>query len=110
VEADMRRESLPIRIETAPASDGWGFVGCVMVGAREAYRTLQAFRTPTEALAATEEIVAGLLGSLLAGQEWRHLRDDVGHVLRREDLNLGLSALRVDRSLAAGESDGTENS
>lgn len=90
----MPRETLLLRLETAPASDGWGFVGRVMVGDHEAYRTLQAFNSPPEALSFTEAVVAGVLGTLLAGEEWRHLRDEIGHAIRREDLNLGLSALR----------------
>ena len=90
----MSRESLLIRLDAQPASDGWGFVGRVMVGDHEAYRTLQAFNSPADALSATEAVVAGVLGTLLVGEEWRHLRDDVGHAIRRDDLNLGLSALR----------------
>lgn len=70
---------LLISIEVAEASDSWGFVGLVKVGDAEAYRTLEAFPAPGEALAHTQKLVAGMLGELLAGQEWRRVRDETTH-------------------------------
>jgi hypothetical protein len=81
---------LHITIETAEASDSGGFVGRVMIGDQESYRTIRAFPAPGEALAATQEIVGEVLGNLLAGQEWRTLADELGHKPRREDLGLRL--------------------
>jgi hypothetical protein len=38
----MSSASLLISVDTAPASDGWGFVGRVLIGDIEAYRTIRA--------------------------------------------------------------------
>jgi hypothetical protein len=81
---------LVITLDTAPASDGWGFVGRLLVGELEAYRTLRAYPTPTEARAATEAIVGRVLGAILAGEEWRSLTATTRHAARRADLNFGL--------------------
>src|SRR4051795_3682311 len=78
------------------ASDSWGFVGVVKVGQFEAYRTLEAFPTPPEAQNAAQEILAGILGELLAGAEWRRVRDAKGAPPTRKDLALGI----LDRSVA----------
>jgi hypothetical protein len=86
---------LHITVETAPASDGWGFVGLVMVADHEAYRTFQAFTTPTEALTFAQRLVADMLGGFLAGQEWRQLDQNLGHHPLRADLQFGLSAHRA---------------
>ena len=40
-------EQLLVKVETVPASDNWGFVGRVLVGEHEAYRTIRAYPTPT---------------------------------------------------------------
>lgn len=82
-----------ISIGVDEASDAWGFVGVVKVGDAEAYRTLEAFSTPTEAAAGVQQLMAEALGELLAGREWRHVRDEKGHAPTREDFKL--SALRV---------------
>ena len=84
-----------ITIETAPASDGWGFVGRIMVADHESYRTFQAFATPTEALGFTQRLVGDMLGVFLAGQEWRQLSNDLGHHPRRQDLQFGLGSHRT---------------
>ena len=83
-------EPLTVSLDTAPASDSWGFVGRVMIGEHEAYRTLAAFPTPTEAEQAVREILAGVLGPLLAGEEWRRVQQSAGHTPLRRDLMLGL--------------------
>ncbi|MGD9960166.1 hypothetical protein [Nocardioides sp.] len=83
---------LHITLEADEASDSWGFVGRVMIGDHESYRTIRAFPTPSEAITATQVIVGEVLGALLAGQEWRSLSDELGRAPRREDLNFGLSS------------------
>ncbi len=90
-----------ITIETTPASDGWGFVGRIMLADHEAYRTFQAFPTPSEALTFTQQLVGDMLGVFLAGQEWRQLSQDLGHSPLRQDLQFGLGTHRrgVDTSL-----------
>ena len=85
-------DELFITVDTAPASDNWGFVGRVLVGEHEAYRTIRAYPTPAEALSAVQQLVAGVLGSMLAGQEWRTAQDEFGHPPRRTELDFGLSA------------------
>lgn len=79
-----------ITIGSDAASDSWGFVGVVKVGEFEAYRTLEAFRTPAEAQRAAQEILAGVLGELLAGAEWRRVREARGAPPTRKDLALGI--------------------
>jgi hypothetical protein len=88
-------DDMLIKIGSAPASDSWGFVGVVYVGDVEAYRTLEAFRTPDEAAHAAQDFMADLLGEMLAGREWRAVRDDNGRPPLRQDFNL--SALRRNR-------------
>jgi hypothetical protein len=106
-EPDLSPDHRDICVQAVPASDSWGFVGTVSVGAREAYRTLQAFSTPDEALAATERLLGDALGTLLAGQEWRSALENHGHAPRRVELSLGLRGLgrqgtRVDVSSQNG--------
>ena len=92
--------AMPISIDIDEASDSWGFVGVVKVGEVEAYRTVEAFASQSEALAHTQVLVAGTLGELLAGQEWRHVRDTTTHggAPTREDFKL--SALFPSREPA----------
>jgi hypothetical protein len=85
-------DELFITIDTAPASDNWGFVGRVLVGEHEAYRTIRAYPNPGEALSTVQALVAGVLGGLLAGQEWRNAQEEFGHVPRRTELDFGLGA------------------
>jgi len=85
-------DELFITVDTAPASDSWGFVGRVLVGEHEAYRTIRAYATPAEALDSAQELVAGILGALLAGQEWRAAQEEFGHAPRRTELDFGLGA------------------
>jgi hypothetical protein len=92
-------DELFITVDTAAASDNWGFVGRVLVGEQEAYRTIRAYPTPAEALSAVQQLVSGVLGSLLAGQEWRTAQDEFGHAPRRTELDFGLGA-KVRRSTA----------
>jgi hypothetical protein len=87
---------LHITVETAPASDGWGLVGRIMVADHESYRTFQAFPTPSEALTFAQQLVGDMLGVFLAGQEWRRLGEDLGHNPRRQDLQFGLSHHAAD--------------
>jgi hypothetical protein len=89
---DSSEPSLLISIGTAEASDSWGFVGTVSVGEQEAYRTIRAYPAPSEALAATQQLLAQVLGSLMAGQEWRSATDEHGHAARRTELAFGLDA------------------
>ena len=85
-------DELFITVDTVPASDNWGFVGRVLVGEHEAYRTIRAYPTPAEALSQGQRLVAGVLGSLLAGQEWRSAQEEFGHAPRRTELDFGLGA------------------
>ena len=103
--ADPASEPDPrmIRLRALPASDSWGFVGTVSVGRFEAYRTLQAYASPEEALVATERLVGEALGTLLAGQEWRDASERYGHAPRRVELGLGLRTLASPRSHEGGE-------
>lgn len=87
-----QREELHILITSAPASDSWGFVGVVSVGDFEAYRTIRAYQTPAEALGAAQQTLAGVLGSLMAGQEWTLAQSEFGHVPQRAELEFGLQA------------------
>jgi hypothetical protein len=83
-------DELLISISTDQASDSWGFVGVVKVGEFEAYRTLNAFSTPGDALAAAQALMGGILGEWLAGSEWRQLHEATGRAPTRQDLNLGV--------------------
>ncbi|MFC8503028.1 hypothetical protein ACFUC1_11735 [Pedococcus sp. NPDC057267] len=85
-------DDMHITIGHSPASDGWGFVGTVTVGEDECYRSLRVFPTPGEALQETRLLMGDVLGTLLAGQEWRGLHASVGHTPTRADLRLGLVA------------------
>jgi hypothetical protein len=85
-------DELLITITTLPASDGWGFVGVVSVGDQEAYRTIRAYTAPGEALLATQRLLADVLGTLMAGQEWSAAQGDFGHAPRRTELEFGLRA------------------
>lgn len=88
----MPDEDLLIRLDATEASDSWGFVGRVIIGGVEAYRTLGSYPTPTEAREAVQRIVAAAMGPLLAGEEWRALLEATGRTPRREDLGFGLQA------------------
>ena len=81
---------LPLALASAPASDGWGFVGRVLVADHECYRTLRAFVSPLDALDAAQALVGGALGTLLASQEWRALGEQLGRAPTRHDLQLVL--------------------
>jgi hypothetical protein len=74
-----------ISVGAEQASDAWGFVGVVKVGDHEAYRTLEAFTTPSDASAEAQRLMATVLGELLAGCEWRQMRDQLGSVPLRRD-------------------------
>lgn len=88
----MTDQRILITIDADAASDSWGFVGRVMIADHECYRTLQAFPSPSEALNAAQQVVGNALGALLAGEEWRQLGGELGHVPRRTELNFGLRA------------------
>ena len=81
-------DGLLINVSSDAASDSWGFVGIVRVGDVEAYRTLESFATPSEATVAVQRLVADFIGEILAGREWRTMRDDLGAPPRRQDYNL----------------------
>jgi len=89
-----------IAVDAAPASDGWGFVGRVLVGEHEAYRTLRAYPTPGEALSAAKILVGDVLGSFLAGQEWHTAEEDVRKASPQADPDVpaeaGLSPVEHD--------------
>lgn len=85
-------DELLITISTSPASDGWGFVGVVSVGDQEAYRTVRAYTAPGDALQATQRLLADVLGTLMAGQEWGAAQNEFGHAPRRAELEFGLRA------------------
>ncbi|HWC35090.1 MAG TPA: hypothetical protein VG650_09710 [Mycobacteriales bacterium] len=80
-----------ISIDIDEASDSWGFVGVVKVGEAEAYRTLEAFPSVSGAEEHAQALVAGVLGELLAGQEWRHVKESKPHdgAPTRKDFRLG---------------------
>jgi hypothetical protein len=81
-------DNLLITITVDPASDSWGFVGVVSVGDQEAYRTIRAHPSPAEALGATQRLLAGVLGTLMAGREWGS-QTEFGHAPRRTELEFG---------------------
>jgi hypothetical protein len=81
-----------ISISSDPASDSWGFVGVVRIGEAEAYRTLEAFPDPASAILAAQNLTAGVLGELLAGQEWRAVRDGKNTPPTRRDFNFSVLA------------------
>lgn len=87
-----RIESLTMKLHTSPASDSWGFVGIVSVGDVEAYRTIRAYPSPGDALRMAERLLADVLGSLMAAQEWRSAHDEFGHAPLRTELEFGLGA------------------
>jgi hypothetical protein len=86
---------LLISVHAAPASDSWGFVGRVLVGDLEAYRTIRAYASPSEATEATSHLLASVLGPLLAGQEWNTANDEFGHAPLRTELEFGLKGRRA---------------
>ena len=100
----VRDGDMLISITTDEASDSWGFVGVVRVGEVEAFRTLEAFPSQAEALQATQRLVGDVLGELLAGREWRTVRDSTGQPPTRQDFNI--SAFRTSRR-GAGERSGS---
>ncbi len=90
-------DELQITVGTSPASDNWGFVGVVSIGDQEAYRTIRAYTAPGEALAATQRLLADVLGGLMAGQEWGAAQAEFGHAPHRTELEFGLRA-KVDKN------------
>jgi len=99
---------LLIKITSSPASDSWGFVGVVSVGEHEAYRTIRAYTTPGEALSTTQQVLAGVLGALMAGREWDAAQSEFGHAPRRTELEFGLRAKApAERVSASGDDDST---
>lgn len=86
------REEILMKVTASPASDGWGFVGIVVVGDHEAYRTIRTYNAPAEALSATQLLLANALGGLMAGQEWASSQTEFGHSPRRTELEFGLGA------------------
>jgi hypothetical protein len=100
---------LLITITLSPASDSWGFVGVVSVGEHEAYRTIRAYTSPGEALSATQQVLAGVLGALMAGREWDAAQSDFGHAPRRTELEFGLRAKTPAETLAASADEGSSS-
>lgn len=98
----MTEDKLLITISTSPASDSWGFVGVVAVGDHEAYRTIRAYPAPAEALGATQRLLADVLGSMMAGQEWSSAQSEFGHAPRRAEFEFGLRA-KSEHGLAQGQ-------
>jgi hypothetical protein len=97
-------DQLMITITTTPASDSWGFVSVVSVGDQEAYRTIRAYTAPGDALQATQRLLADVLGTLMAGQEWGAAQADFGHAPRRTELEFGLRA-KADPTSMPGRDD-----
>lgn len=95
-------QTLHITLTSAPASDSWGFVGVVRVGEHEAFRSIRAHPTPAAALTATQHVLSDVLGTLMAGQEWRTAQDEYGHAPRRTELGFGLKAPGPGSSNTAG--------
>jgi hypothetical protein len=81
--SNEQSDGVLITLSSDPASDSWGFVGVVRVGDFEAYRTIGVLPSPGEALGAAQHLLADVLGSLMAGQEWRSVQDEFGHAPRR---------------------------
>jgi hypothetical protein len=105
-----RDDDVLINITTSPASDNWGFVGVVVVGDHEAYRTIRAYPAPGEALAATQQLLADVLGGLMAGQEWAAAQSEFGHPPRRTELEFGLQGRATHQEApTAPDDDGTED-
>lgn len=100
-------ERLLITVTTAPASDGWGFVGVVSVGDQEAYRTIRAYTVPGDALKASQRLLADVLGTLMAGQEWGAAQADFGHAPRRTELEFGLRAKASEQNAGQPQPDET---
>jgi hypothetical protein len=48
---------------------------------------MEAFVSPAAAAAAAQQLVSDLLGEMLAGREWRAVRDAKGAVPARSDFN-----------------------
>lgn len=90
-----------ISIKSDQASDSWGFVGVVCVGDIEAYRTLESFATPADAANRAQALMASFIGEVLAGREWRGVRDEQGHIPQRQDYHF--SALGRRRPTGAGD-------
>ena len=84
--------NLFITVDADEASDAWGFVGVARVGDVQAYRTVEAFPTPGEAVAEMQTLLSSVLGELLAGAEWRRVRERTGEIPTRREL--GLSVLQ----------------
>lgn len=100
---------MSIHIGADEASDSWGFVGVVSVGDAEAYRTLEAFTTPSDAVAAVQRLVADGLGELLAGREWRAVRDERGALPTRRDFSFSALRTRLVPDPAAAEGSGPQD-
>ena len=79
-----------ITVDADQASDAWGFVGVVKVGEYQAYRTVESFATPAEAISEMQAILGTVLGEMLAGAEWRRVRERRGTIPTRNDLRLGV--------------------
>ena len=94
-------QNVLITLGTSPSSDSWGFVGVVSVGDFEAYRTIRAYPVPGDALRAAQQLLAGVLGSLMAGQEWRSAQEEFGHAPLRSELGLGWLAPPRDSTSAS---------
>ena len=92
----MSNETLSVSITSAPASDSWGFVGVVLVGEQEAYRSIRSYPDPASALTSTQHLLADVLGSLMAGQEWRTAHQEYGHAPLRTELGFGLKGRREE--------------
>jgi hypothetical protein len=80
-----------INIDPVRAVESEAFVGRVLVGDIEVYRTVGEYATPDEAVHATAGLLAGVLGPRLAGQEWNTTKKELHRVPLREDLRSGAS-------------------
>jgi hypothetical protein len=69
----------------------------VRIGEAEAFRTLEAFASKTEASEFAQRLMGDALGDLLAGREWRQVRDEKGATPTRQDYHF--SALPSGRLL-----------
>lgn len=93
-------DGLLITLTSDAASDGLGYVGVVAVGEQEAYRTIRVRTSGIRALHSAQLMLAGALGNLLAGQEWRDAQEEFGHAPRRVELEFGLGAHAKPTELA----------
>ena len=82
----MHHDTPLMSLDAVESRDAWGFVGVVRVGDHEAFRTPRSYPVPSDARAAVEQLLAHVLGTMLAGQERRAAADEPAPGPRRSEL------------------------